>query len=218
MKRIVPALVALSFLLAPATVAFAQTGRHVAVGVEIGAQQYLDGEDFESKEPGFALLYRVRLSTGEKPDGVKFEPNGSVGISRARTQLRINGSPERLGRLRSIPVLVGGGPSWRLGPTSVGLSAMGGYSFNEHDLDDNALATFPAIGIPLQTVEAKNAFAAKVSLGAWHDLSSRFGVHGSLGYLFHRPKMTTTIGDIAVTEEWHGDRLSLDAGIAVGLF
>ncbi len=215
MKRIAFALL---LILPGAADAWAQAGRHVSLGASIGAQQFVDGENFESKDPGLSVLYRLSLSSGAKSDGWKFEPGGSIGLSRSRTIAEVGGVTTRLGRLRSIPVLVGGGPSNRLGPTSVSLSLMGGLSFNSHDVDDGARTAYAAVGPALGGIEADNAFAMRAGLGAWHDLNSRFGVHGSISYLYHRPKMTTTLGGVPVTETWQGDRLSIEAGLAVGIF
>ena len=51
-----------------------------------------------------------------------------------------------------IPVMIGGGPSGRLGPTSVSLSLLAGYSFNKHDLDDSMGLVYAAQGQDLGEV------------------------------------------------------------------
>jgi hypothetical protein len=211
-------LCALILVLVMSSSAHAQSGRHVSLGASIGAQHFLDGDHFESKDPGFSLLYRIKLSTKAKDDGWKFGPDASIGISRPRTKVEIAGVPTRLGRLRMIPVMIGGGPTGRLGPTSVSLSLLAGYSFNKHDLDDRIEAVYAGQGQDLTAVEAENAFVAKVGASGWHDLSSRFGVHVSLGYTHHRPMVATTLDGVTTSERWEASRVSIETGMTVGIF
>lgn len=211
-------LMALILVLVMSAEASAQAGRHVALGVGLGAQHYVDGDHFEAKDPGFSLLYRLSLSTKPKADGWKLGPDASIGVSRPRTRVEIAGARTRLGRLRMIPVMIGGGPSGRLGPTSVSLSLLAGYSFNKHDLDDRVGAVYESQGQTLGDVEADNAFVMRAGVSAWHDLSSRFGVRGSVGYLHHRPIVRTTLDGVTESERWEAGRVSVETGLTIGIF
>ena len=70
----------------------------------------------------------------------------------------------------------------------------------------------------LGAVEADNAFVMRAGASAWHDLSSRFGVHGSVGYVHHRPIVRTTLDGVTESERWEASRVSVETGLTVGIF
>ena len=208
---------ALILVMTLASSASAQTGMHVSVGPGIDFHKYTD-DRFKSKSPGLAILYRLSLHPEKVKDGWKFEPAGSVGLSRLNTDAELAGETRRLGRLRMIPVTVGGGPGYRRGPTKVGFSADAGVSFNKFTVDGGTRTTLAGLGQDLTSVDVNNAFTAHTGVSVWHDLSSRLGVHAGASYVFHHPTAKTTIDGVTTTEKWKTDKVKFVTGFAVGLF
>ncbi len=212
-KVIVGGLVALLF----ATVAQAQTGRHVSLGVGVGFHKYVD-DRFSRKDPGVSLLYRIAWNTKTK-DGWTWQPNAT--LDRASTDFGsdVGGSDIRIGKLRSIPVMAGVGRYYRHGRLKAGLSVEAGPSFNHFSIDGSARRAYQdRLGIDLESVTAKNSLAVRPGTSIWYDLSSRLGLHGSVGYFYNRPTTTTTAGGTASSEKWKTDYVSFSAGFAVGVF
>jgi hypothetical protein len=209
----------LILVLTLASSASAQTGKHLSLGAGLALHQYLEDDEFSSKNPSLAILYRFSLHPEKQTDGWKyFDPSVSVGWSKADVDQEVGGAERRLGKLRSIPVLVGGGPSYRRGPMKVGASLVGGVAFNKFTIDDATRTTLAGLGQNLTEVETKNAFAMRIGVSTWYDLSSRLGLHGSVAYLYSRPKTDVTLDGVTTTDEWKTDKLKVTGGFAVGIF
>jgi len=192
-------------LVSLAAAAQAQTGRHVSVGVGLSFHHYTDS-DFSQKNPGVSLVYRLALKPG-KDDGWKLEPSASVGWGKTDVHTDISGVSTHIGKLRTIPVLVGAGPAYRHGPTRVGIAVLGGPSFNSFTRDSGA-----------SPVAVKNSFAARAEAGVWYDVSSRLGLHTGVSYIYNRPTANPASGASAGAGKWKTDHLNFSVGFAIGIF
>jgi hypothetical protein len=202
-------------ILAPS--AWAQSGRRLSLGAAINFREFVD-DRFDAKNPGFSVLYRLSMSPGEHRDGWKLEPSGSVGWSKTDAHSEIGGTNTDFGRMKSTTVMVGGGPSYRRGPTKVGISMVLGPSFNSFDVDEDARTAYNNQKQTLNAVEVEDVIAVKTGASLWHDLSSRLGLHGSVGYLYHRPNVKTNVDGTVTNERWRTDKVTMQAGFAVGIF
>src|SRR5439155_18128872 len=99
------ALLGMFLLILVAPAASAQTGKHVGIGGAIGLTSYRV-EDFRLKNPGFALAYRITPKP-EAKDGWRWAPKLSLGWSRVKTTSEIGGIRTPLGRLQTVPIMVG---------------------------------------------------------------------------------------------------------------
>jgi hypothetical protein len=188
-----------------APLAQAQTGRHLGLGAGIGFHHYTDG-DFSQKNPGFALVYRI-AAKAQPHEGWGFEPKATVDWFKTDVRADVAGVSTHLGKLRSIPVLVGVGPSYRHGRTKVGAAVLAGASFNSFTEDKGVSA-----------ISAKNSFAVRPEMGVWYDVSSRLGLHTGVNYLYNRPSADHASGGTSPSAKWKTDHLNFSAGFAIGIF
>ena len=200
-----------------ATVAFAQTGKRVAIGGAIGFSKYSDS-DFSTKNPNFSFAYRMRLNAAH-PDGWGWAPKTSVGWSDRKTASDIGGSSTQLGKLQSIPVMAGIERGYRNGPVKFGVSVVGGVSMNHFRVDGAARdAYLTRTGQTLEGVKVKNALAVRPELSLWYDIGSRYAVQAVTTYLYSHPKAETTVDGVTTTSTWKTDHASARLGLVVGLF
>ncbi len=197
--------------------AFAQTGKHVAVGGGVVALKYVDS-DFSQKNPSVSFEYRIR----PKPDsqnGWGWTGRGGFGWFTADTTRDVAGQSTDLGELRARPVMAGIERSYVQGPLSIGLSAVIGPSFNTFTTNDAARAAYRArLGTELGTVSVKTSLAVRPELGVWYDLGPWFAVHGSVDYMLNRVTAETTAGDITSSTKWKTDHVGFHIGLVVGIF
>jgi hypothetical protein len=104
--------------------------------------------------------------------------------------------PSTLGRLRVRPVMLGYGYTWIRGPASITVDMLGGFSFNSFHLDPATIAAYEHRGATGIDGEATNTFVIKPEVQVWYDLSPRYGLKISGGYLISRPSVsiTSTLG------------------------
>jgi len=188
-----------------ASAAHAQTGRHVAVGVGLSYHKYVDG-DFSQKNPGVSIVYRLAWKPGSH-EGWRLEPKLYVDWFKTDVRTDIAGVGTHIGKLRSIPLLVGAGPAYRHGRTKVGVAVVAGPSFNKFTKDSSA-----------SPVAVKNSFAVRPDASLWYDVSSRLGLHVGVSYLYNRPTADPASGSTAGSGKWKTDHLNYSAGFAIGLF
>ena len=194
-----------------------QTGRHVSLGIGVGVHKYVD-DSFSRKNPGVSLLYRLAWSIKTK-DGWTWEPRAGLDMASTNFGSSVGGSDIHIGKLRAIPIMAGIGRSYRHGRVKAGISIEAGPSFNHFAIDGSARRAYQdRLGIDLESVTAKNSLAVRPGTSIWYDLSSRLGLHGSVGYFYNRPTTTTTAGGTASSEKWKTDYVSFSAGFAVGVF
>lgn len=194
----------------------AQTGKHVAVGASVGFQDYRD-EHFK-QSGNLTFLYRLS-QTGHANNGWTLVPSAGLGYTRADYRPDVGGSALPLGRLRTIPALVGLGPQYRQGRTQVGLSIQAGASFNSFTLDPAGRALYQdRLGADLEGIHTETSFAAQAGANVWYDLNSRLGLYGGVSYLRNRPKASVTTDGVTTVQHWNGDYVGVSVGAAVGLF
>jgi opacity protein-like surface antigen len=202
MKGLILALVGLATI---ASVADAQTGRHVALGVGLGFHKYVDG-DFKQKSPSLSIIYRLAFKTGVK-DGWTLEPKGTIDWFKTDVRADVGTADVHIGKLRSIPVLVGAGPSYRHGRVKVGVAIVAGPSFNHFTADNTTTS-----------IKVKNSVVVRPDTGIWYDVSSRLGLHANVGYVYNRPTADTSTGGSTTSEKWKTDHVNFSVGFAIGVF
>jgi hypothetical protein len=196
------------------TAAHAQTGKHVAVGASVSAHEYTN--DRFSQGVGLSLLYRLSAD-GTEPDGFSWGPSATIGFSRADVESDAGGVT--VGKLQSIPALVGFGPHYRHGRWWAGVSVTAGASFNSFTVDDAARSAYEErFGADLQSVDSKTSFAVQPGASLWYDVSSRLGLYGGLSYFYSRPKATLTVDGVERSETWNMDYVGISVGAVVGAF
>lgn len=197
--------------------ASAQSGKHLALGVDVGFHAYTE-DNVHSKNPSFSALYRFSLHPEAHKDGWSIGPSASVGLSSAKVDVPIGGVETRLGRVREIPVSVGGGPSYRHGPTKVGFTLVGGPVFNHFTEDNRAFNAYISNGQTLNNVKVKTGFAVKPGVSVWHDVSSMLGLHATASYFYYRPTAETTVDGTTTSDKWTLSKINFAVGFAVGIF
>ncbi len=198
--------------------AHAQTGKHVAVGAAIGVREFID-DHFSKKNPSILFLYRLSRKPSERKQGWVWRLGGAVGYSHADFDTDLGGTDTKMGSLRTIPVQGGAERAYRHHLLKVGFSVLAGPWLNGFGVEDSARAAYEAhFGVPLGDIKVKTSLAVRSGVGAWYDVSRRFGLHAGVYYLYNRPKATTTAGRPSSTERWKTDRVSLSTGIVVGIF
>lgn len=103
-----------------------------------------------------------------------------------------------LGEIRIRPIMVGYGYTKIRGRAAITTDLVGGYSFNSLHLDSAASADYERqVGASIVHSEATNSFVLKPEVQAWYDLTNRWGLRVTAGYLIARPsvKLTTALGE-----------------------
>src|SRR5690348_2758149 len=197
---------------AAASPAFAQSrGTWLNLGVGVTTFRSTDVAD-HSNNFGIGLEWRLGHSnTGWGP---------SIGFNRYHTTLKIRvvGQPTELGSIHVRPIMAGYGYTRRLGRAALGARIAGGYAFNSISVNDrlrqaylNAFGTWVSGNIA-------NSWVLNPQVGVWYDLTSRFGVNVSLGYLLNRPTVTLTTAAAQTHARWHADMATLSVGVVYGIF
>ena len=196
--------------------AHAQTGKHIAIGASVAAHDYTNERIRQGV--GIMLLYRV-APNGTEANGLSWGPSATIGFSRADVSSDVAGGDVTVGKLQSIPALVGFGPHYRHGRWWTGLSVTAGASFNSFTIDDAARQAYEErLGEELESVDAKTAFAVQPGVSVWYDVGSRLGLYSGVSYFYSRPKASITAGGVTTTETWNSDYLGLSGGAVFGLF
>ena len=204
-----------ALMLAPAA-ALAQTGKHVALGASIGVHEYT--EERFGQGVSLSLLYRLAWN-GTESNGWSWGPSATVGFSRANVQSDAGSDEAAMGKLQTIPALVGFGPHYRHGRVWAGASVTAGVSFNRFSVDQAAQADYEnRFGVPLESVSAKNSFAVQPGVTVWYDVGSRLGLYSGVSYFYSRPKAEVRAGGVTTTETWNMDNVGLSMGAVVGVF
>jgi hypothetical protein len=211
------AFLGMSLMLLMAPAAWAQTGKHVAVGAALGLTKYSD-QDFKAKNPNVSFAYRITLKP-EAPDGWRWALKSGLGWSNKNTTTDIGGTRTQLGKLQTVLIMGGGQRVLRQGPWQVGFGIVAGPSFNHFKVDGAARdAYLSRLGRDLSDIKVKNSLAVRPEISAWYDLSKLFAVQGSVSYTYNRPKAETTSGGVTSSSTWKTDHASVSVGLVVGLF
>jgi low temperature requirement protein LtrA len=158
------AVVVVSVLL-PASV-FAEPEKKFAVGVVVTSDAATGAAKAGTK---LGPLFHIRSTPG-------LHPTFGLNWVMADLEMNMDAGDGAVGRLRLRPVMAGISYTWIAGHLSISPRVIAGYSFNR----------FTGAG----SVSARDSFVSKAELQVWHDLSSRVGILGSIGYLFARPEVS----------------------------
>jgi hypothetical protein len=206
----------LASMAAPA--ASAQTGKLLALGGGITGHKYVDSGLTAYRNPSVTIDYRISFSRNPK-QGWKWEPKGGFSWFQADTNTPVGGFDTRIGRLRARPFMGGVERAYRKGPMKVGVSIVGGPSFNHFAVSDDArLAYATRLGQDLTAVRAKTSFAVRPEFSAWYDLGKWFAFHASFNYVVNRPTVETTAGGTTTSDRWKTDHFNVHVGVVAGIF
>jgi hypothetical protein len=173
----------------------------LAVGVSVG----LSHPRSPALETRVAISPVIKLGSGEGL-GV------AVGFDwfQAEVQLATSG-PAAMTRIHVKPIMVGLSYTLDSNRVSLSPSIVGGYAFNSLSVTDRgAVATLP--------VEVDNSLAWRFGASAWFDVSRRFALNVSGGYLMTRLRLTVLEDSSLVKQNQRGDTAIAHVGLAYRLF
>jgi hypothetical protein len=215
-KRIAALVLAAS--VAVATAAHAQPRGHLALGVGVG---YHNFQNDAINSTGLSIVpeYHVGLATNSHREGLSWGLKGGIGYSNMKRDQAIGGFETNSGSLRTVPVMVGVGPSYRTGPWRLGMGVVAGPSFNHFTTDDAARAAYrDRLGLTLNSIEAGNSLAVRPDMSVWYNITDMFGLHTSVSYTFNQPMVKTTVNGVTSESEWNLNRWNYQAGLTFGVF
>jgi hypothetical protein len=123
----------------------------------------------------------------------------------------LEASPRTLGVVRVRPIMGGIGYTWTIPHGTVGVSLVGGYSFNSLRLGDIE----PGDVIALQV---DNSLAWRPGVSLWYDLGERWALHGFGGYLVVHPRALFLERGELVRRTLNAETPTASVGIAYKLF
>jgi hyperosmotically inducible periplasmic protein len=173
----------------------------LAVGVSVG----LSHPRSPALEPRVAISPVIKLGSGEGL-GV------AVGFDwfQAEVQLAPSGTAA-MTRIHVKPIMVGLSYTLDSNRVSLAPSIVAGYAFNSLSVTDRgAVATLP--------VEVDNSLAWRFGASAWFDVSRRFALNVSGGYLMTRLRLTVLEDSSLVKHNQRGDTAIAHVGLAYRLF
>jgi hypothetical protein len=173
----------------------------LAVGVSVG----LSHPRSPALETRVAISPVIKLGSGEGL-GV------AVGFDwfQAEVQLAASG-PAAMTRIHVKPIMVGLSYTLDSGRVSLSPSIVAGYAFNSLSVTDRgAVASLP--------VEVDNSLAWRIGASAWFDVSRRFALNVSGGYLMTPLRLTVLEDSSLVKQNQRGDTAIAHVGLAYRLF
>ena len=173
----------------------------LAVGVSVG----LSHPRSPALETRVAISPVIKLGSGEGL-GV------AVGFDwfQAEVQLATSG-PAAMTRIHVKPIMVGLSYTLDSDRVSLSPSIVAGYAFNSLSVTDRgAVATLP--------VEVDNSLAWRIGASAWFDVSRRFALNVSGGYLMTPLRLTVLEDSRLVKQNQRGDTAIAHVGLAYRLF
>jgi hypothetical protein len=173
----------------------------LAVGVSVG----LSHPRSPALETRVAISPVIKLGSGEGL-GV------AVGFDwfQAEVQLATSG-PAAMTRIHVKPIMVGLSYTLDSNRVSLSPSIVAGYAFNSLSVTDRgAVATLP--------VEVDNSVAWRIGASAWFDVSRRFALNVSGGYLMTPLRLTVLEDSRLVKQNQRGDTAIAHVGLAYRLF
>ena len=205
----------MALALSTATAAQAQNTKHFSLGAGVSFQKYSDSR-LKAKELDIVPMYRLSRGGGE--NGWDWDLKGSTSFSAVDIPSDVAGDAVRLGKLRTIPLLLGIERQYRHGPMKIGAYVTGGPSINNFKVDDGARQAYTAAGSSLEGVHAKTSIAFKPGVSASYRVSSLLALQGSVSYTVNRAKVTTEVDGVSTSETWKLDRSSARLGMVLGIF
>lgn len=148
-------------------------------------------------------LFRLGSGSGLGP---------AIGFDWFQADVRSRGAAgEILSRVHVKPVMAGLGYTLASERVSVAPSVVGGLSFNSLTVTDTGVAA----GVP---VEVDNSLVWRPGVSVWFDVSRRFALNVSGGYVMTRLRITVFEGGRLVKRDERGDTAVVHAGLAYKLF
>lgn len=182
------------------------------VGVGGGVAYYHAVDDEADGDLGFALVYRLG-----KPEGLR--PTFGFNWYSMDFDTDVAGERVALGGLRIRPFMAGYGYWLRRERVTVGATAIAGVAFNSFDTADAVrIAYSHRLDELLLRVKASNSLAARAEIGVWYDLTSRFGLLASAGYVAARPTVTVSTELGRESRRLRADAIKLQLGLVYGVF
>jgi hypothetical protein len=138
----------------------------------------------------------------------------SADISRS-----IGGESTDLGEVHVRPLMAGYGYKYSFGRTSVSAELIGGYAFVSFDQGPAASAAYrDRLGAQAVTLHTSNTFALRPQTSVWIDMTKRFGLNLSAGYVIARPRLTirSSLGEQSV--RLNTNMTVVSAGIVYKIF
>ena len=124
------------------------------------------------------------------------------------------GVDEKIGRLRTRPLMFGVGYTASRGDFSVTPSVVAGPSFNTFKIDDRWDDTFSVEASGFEERIGAVSFAARPGVNVTYAFTSRLGVTGFGGYIFNRPSFTVNRPNGEQIETtWKSDGIVGSAGL-----
>lgn len=190
--------------------AAAQTAANLGVGG--GAAYYAPIDGLADDSIGFAFVYRLGKPRGFRP---------TFGFNWYSTEFDTTVAGERVpfGSLHVRPVMGGVGYWVARDRFTVGATVIAGLAFNSFDTANAVrLAYDRRLDELLLDVTASNSLAGRAEIGVWYDLTSRFGLLTSLGYVAARPSISVASESGRVSQRLRADAVKLQVGLVYGLF
>lgn len=116
-----------------------------------------------------------------------------------------------LARVRIRPVMAGVQYGYTRGRLGAGVSVVGGYAFNNLDIDETAVG-------PGRAVDVANSFVWRPGATLWYDVTPRIGINLFGGYLFTRPKVTFVSDTSVETHRMRANAVVISVGLAYWIF
>lgn len=131
----------------------------------------------------------------------------------------LGGELQQFGRLHVRPLLGGYGYGVRLGDAVVSFDVKGGYAFSSFKLEPGFSDAYrTAMNTERLRVNAANTFVIKPEVNAWIDLSRRFGMNISGGYMLARPELTISSDLGSERRRVRADMVIVQVGVVYSIF
>lgn len=222
-KRLIPwtylSGLVMAAVLATPLPAVAQSGSHVAVGLEVTKRVFTEGAFQQQVSAG--LLYRIRRHP-EPSNGWKFRvPQFGFNWFSADVDMPVGGQDTGIGRLHVRPFLAGVGETlvFHDGKDELSFNILAGPAFASFKVSSLARDAYrQRLGADPVAIDAKNTIAVRPGVSYWHDLNDRLGFHAAISYVIARPEVVVRTPSGESTSRWHTDNVAFKAGVAVGVF
>ena len=196
-----------------ATTASAQTEGTFSLGVEGGMKLAPDSAATGSTD--FGLLWRF----GHPKTGWGW----AWGLNWYQTDIDrsvpVGGGVVDFGELHIRPITAGYGYTQVIGRTAITGALQGGFAFTSVSLDAAAeKAYIERLGARSVDADSGMTWVTRPSVGVWHDLNKKFGLHFSAGYTIARPHVTLKSSLGEDERRVRADVFTFKVGLAYSVF
>ena len=193
------------------TRAFAQVGNKIAVGVATTTRL----TDNAAADGAFEIGVQWRILHDRPGWGFQYD---AINWFNTDIHQTVAGQLIQMGDLRIRPILAGYGYTWTRPRLAITADLIGGLAINSFKLEPAADARYQALGARGLDADAGNTFVAKPEVHVWIDLSEKFGLKVTGGYIFARPTVTirSTLGDDV--RQINADTVMINVGLVYRIF